>query len=374
MTARKSAHLSAGNWVEIRSKEEILATLDADGRLDGMPFMPEMFAFCGKRFEVYKRAHKTCDTVFPVRGRRVSDSIHLSTRCDGSAHGGCQAGCLLFWKEAWLKPVPSAASAPTAAAPDLNGSRSATGCSEADVRAATQRATNDGTSQYSCQATQLPYFTTELNWWDLRQYIEDYSSGNVTLGRMLAGLMFSAYWHLINLGIGLGRPMRWIYDKVAPLWTNASFPRHTGRIPKGQPTPTEALNLQPGELVRVKSHQEILRTLNTESQNRGMSWDAELVPYCGGTYRVRDRVNRIINEQTGRMQDMKNPCIILEDVICEGRYSDCRMFCPRAIYSWWREIWLERVSPAKGEHSRTIQIESRPAAVPAERSRRSPIA
>src|SRR5579863_7337425 len=101
----KSAILRAGDWVEVRSKDEILRTLDADGRLNGMPFMPEMFAFCGKRFRVYKRAHKTCDTVFPVRGRRVDRAVHLETRCDGSAHGGCQASCLIFWKDEWLKPV-----------------------------------------------------------------------------------------------------------------------------------------------------------------------------------------------------------------------------------------------------------------------------
>src|SRR5271166_6099637 len=101
----KSSKLKAGDWVEVRSKHEILSTLDSDGRLDGMPFMPEMFAFCNKRFQVYKRAHKTCDTVFPVRGRRVSEAVHLDTRCDGSAHGGCQASCLIFWKDAWLRPV-----------------------------------------------------------------------------------------------------------------------------------------------------------------------------------------------------------------------------------------------------------------------------
>src|SRR5215813_3497089 len=101
--------LRAGDWVEVRSKEEILATLDRQGQLDGMPYMPEMFAFCGKRFQVYKRAHKTCDTIFPVRGRRVGNAVHLETRCNGSAHGGCQAKCLLFWKDAWLKPVAGAA-------------------------------------------------------------------------------------------------------------------------------------------------------------------------------------------------------------------------------------------------------------------------
>ena len=94
-----------GDSFEVLSKEEILKTLDQNGQLDGMPFMPEMFAFCGQQFQVYKRAHKTCDTVFPVRGRRVSSAVHLETRCDGSAHGGGQASCLIFWKDAWLKKV-----------------------------------------------------------------------------------------------------------------------------------------------------------------------------------------------------------------------------------------------------------------------------
>src|SRR5712664_1248380 len=101
----KSSKLSVGDWVEVRSKGEILRTLDGNGQLDGMPFMPEMFEFCGKRFQVYKRAHKTCDTVFPVRGRRVADAVHLETRCSGLAHGGCHASCLLFWKTEWLRPL-----------------------------------------------------------------------------------------------------------------------------------------------------------------------------------------------------------------------------------------------------------------------------
>ena len=104
---RSREKLSAGDWVQVRSKEEILRTLDANGQLDKVPFMPEMFRFCGKRFRVYKRAHKTCDytTSYPYHTRRLEGTVHLETRCDGEAHSGCQAGCLLYWKHAWLKPV-----------------------------------------------------------------------------------------------------------------------------------------------------------------------------------------------------------------------------------------------------------------------------
>ena len=47
-----TAKLSAGDWAEVRSKEEILAPLDGNGCLDGLPFMPKMFKWCGQRFQV----------------------------------------------------------------------------------------------------------------------------------------------------------------------------------------------------------------------------------------------------------------------------------------------------------------------------------
>src|SRR5690606_15918944 len=101
--------MKSGDLVEVRSKEEILRTLDKRGCMDGLPFMPQMFNYCGRRFRVYKRAHKTCDTIAGTGGRRLEAGVHLDLRCDGRAYGGCQAACLLFWKEAWLKPVATGA-------------------------------------------------------------------------------------------------------------------------------------------------------------------------------------------------------------------------------------------------------------------------
>ena len=95
--------LRVGDWVEVRSKDEILMTLDKKGRLEELPFMPQMFQYCGQRFQVYKRAHKTCDWVYTSRSRWLKNGIHLSLRCDGEVYGGCKAGCLIYWKEAWLK-------------------------------------------------------------------------------------------------------------------------------------------------------------------------------------------------------------------------------------------------------------------------------
>jgi hypothetical protein len=336
--------LRAGDWVEVRSKQEILRSLDKQGSLDGLPFMPQMFEYCGKRFRVFKRAHKTCDTVNPVAGRRIDSAVHLELRCNGKAYGGCQAACLIFWKEAWLKTIEKKTNMVQFS--QANATVDQVGCSEDDVWQATsvRNPQRDDEIKYTCQATQLPYFTAPLAWWNLRQYVEDYVSGNVTLKRIVCGFVYRSYYELFaKRGNKVGRPARWLYDRFQALVGGAPFPLRRGSIPTGQPTPAVNLNLQPGELVRVKSYEEILATLDG-LKNRGMYFDAELVPYCGRVYRVRARVTNFINEKTGKMSTMKTPAVILEGVYCQSRYSDCRMFCPRSIYSWWREIWLERVS------------------------------
>jgi hypothetical protein len=339
--------LSAGDLVEIRSKEEILRTLDKNGCLDGLPFMPEMFAFCGRKIRVAKRAHKTCDTVNDYKGRRMERAVHLEgSRCDGQGHSGCEAGCMIFWKEAWLKKISSP---DTARSTEQHVGAVATvatrGCTEADVVAAARRndPENPNDPIYMCQATQVPAATSPLAWWDVTQYLEDYTSGNVGLAKMARGFLFRGYKNLINLGIGLGGPLRWLYDAVQKTWGGLPYPGRTGRVPPGERTPTLDAQLQPGELVRIKSFDAILATCDQETKNRGMTFDVEMVPYCGGTYRVLKRVSRIINERTGRMQALANPCIILEGVVCQARYSACRLFCPRSIFPYWREIWLERV-------------------------------
>jgi hypothetical protein len=345
MNARARRRLRAGDLVRVRSKEEILATLDAKGQLDGVPFMPQMFQYCGRTFTVYKRAHKTCDTVNPIRGARVADAVHLNLRCDGAAYGGCQAGCLIFWKTAWLVPLGDAGDGPGAAnGPGRRaGSGTRAACTEAAVTAATVVQGPDG-PRHVCQATQVPNFTTTLRWWDVRQYVEDYTSGNATLGQLGWGFVYASYASLVQAGIGLGPLLRWLYDRFSALRSGRLYPRSSGTIPVGQPTPTATLNLQAGDLVRVKSHREILATLDTEARNRGLSFDREMVPYCGGTYRVRARVTTFVDEKTGKLSTMKSAAVILEGATCQARYSDCRMFCPRSIYPWWREAWLERVA------------------------------
>jgi hypothetical protein len=102
--------LRAGDWVEVKSPLEIRETLDADGTLDGLPFMPEMIQYCGRRFRVLRWAEKTCFEAAPynyvLRELRGDDVLFLEgLRCAGDDHDGCQRLCLFFWKTAWLRKI-----------------------------------------------------------------------------------------------------------------------------------------------------------------------------------------------------------------------------------------------------------------------------
>ncbi len=335
--------LKAGDWVEVRSAAEILATLDDKGSLDGMPFMPEMLRWCGHRLPVFKRAHKTCDTAEKTGGRSVPDTVHLTdARCDGSGHGGCQAGCLIFWKAAWLKRVePGSGAQPAGAVPHH--------VPEPIARGAFYSGAGGPVDQirYRCQANELFKASQPLPWWDFRQYVEDLASRNVGLAALVRASAFSVYRRLIEVGIG--------YRVLVKLWNLWAGIVGRGPFPLGvgtrQKTPTLELGLEPGDWVRVRPYPEILATLDGNNRNRGLFFDVEATKFCGQTFRVHSRVTQILDEKTGAMLHFKNPCIVLERVWCGGELSKHRVFCPRAIYPYWREIWLERVpAPAAGSH------------------------
>ena len=319
-------NLRTNEIIEVRSKEEIFSTLDNRGRLDELPFMPEMLKYCGKQFVVFKRADKTCDTIGKSGSRRMYNAVHLQElRCDGASHGSCQAGCLLFWKEAWLKRVHPGKEYADGTVKSLIpiGSHN---CTEMDLARATLRRLVSGNASselFSCQATELLEATSAIAWWNIRQYVRDLTSGNVRLGEFI-GVMAIAVFNAIQRYRG-GRSYPFV------------------PTPTLKKTPTDVLNLMPGELVRVKSKEEIIATLNTNGKNRGLWFDVEMIRYCGGQFRVLRRVDQIIDEKTGKMLRLPNDCVVLDGVICRASLSRERLFCPRGITPYWREIWLARV-------------------------------
>jgi hypothetical protein len=320
--------LRPGELVRVRSVQEIFSTLDGGGALDNLPFMPEMLRYCGQTFTVAKRADKTCG---PDHGlRRMRNTVFLSNaRCDGSAHGGCQAACLLYWKEAWLARTDS----PTV----LNGyeAREDTALVDKTLLRSTRTdrasVSADDDVSWKCQATELPQASTRLRGWQLDQYVKD--AGNWGILKVIRVLLIEAFNRAQKL---TGR-----YLPTYLLFRGGQTYPFLDRKLENAATPHMKLGLQPGDRVRIKSKEEIIDTLDRTNHTRGLSFDAEMVKYCGRIATVRARVNRLIDEETGKMVKIKSDCIILEGVTCTADYH---RLCPRGIYPYWREAWLERIT------------------------------
>jgi hypothetical protein len=326
--------LRPGELVRVRSASEIFATLDDRGTLDGLPFMPEMLKFCGRTLPVTQRADKTCAGDGVVR--RMYNTVHLqNVRCDGSAHDGCQAACLMFWKEAWLERLENGG-APAPSGLDEEEQAYVAGT----LQPATKETHEDGAQRYRCQATDIPSATEPLRFRQADQYVRDLQ--NWSLRKILRGLVIEVF----NLWQAFSK--RHLPEALLIAGGN-TYPFVIGELNKGE-TPSAKLDLRPGDLVRIKSREEIVATLDQTNRNRGLSFDGEMSNYCGRTARVRARVNRLIDESTGEMIDINSDCIILEGVVCAADYH---RFCSRAIYPYWREIWLEKIDRAPHQNGST---------------------
>ena len=296
--------------------------------------MPEMRVV---RSAPDRRRGRVEDLRHPLPDRHAADGQRRPPQGDPlrrSAHGGCQAGCLIFWKTAWLRPVDGPATVTDPVPPTApNGSRLLP-----LLTANTQRPSEDSEPTYKCQVTELLRAApVELPLRDLGQYVDDVRSGNATLHFAARALLVGGFNRVQDLSRRrLPRPLRFRKGK-------------TWQFIEGRPgkTPTIETGLQPGDWVRIKSKAEIMETLNEKQLNRGLGFQAEMARFCGRTVRVARRVTQILDEKTGRMLYMKNPCIVLEGIVCEGAYLAA---CPRAIPAYWREIWLDKV-PAPAETS-----------------------
>jgi hypothetical protein len=292
--------LGPGDVVVVRSEAEIRATLDEDDALDGLPLMPEMLRFCGRRCVVAARADRT--VVERLGVRRMHDTVHLAElRCDGAAHGGCCRSCLLYWKEAWLRrvdePQPAQAPPPPPARPLKTRERGGWYCQSSHL----DRATLPRPLLHPVQ--ELRAIATER-------------LSPLTLMQSIYVLGYDIVRH--NLGDGLE-------------WNSLEGPCTK--------TPTVALGLKPGERVRVKPVAEILATLNARGHNRGMEFSREMLAYCGKEMVVLRRLERLIRDQSTRLVPVENT-VILEGAVYRALN---RRAVPRREYMFWRECWLERV-------------------------------
>lgn len=307
--SRADMHFRAGEWVEIKGPGEIADTLDGNGAVDGLPFMPEMLAFCGRRFRILRRAEKTCFEAAPgcyqIREFRENDVLLLDgVRCSGADHDGCQRACMIFWKEVWLRRVEPLESQLTSMAPPKY------------EQLLSPLKTLSVHGRYFCQSTELGNATKPLTRPRiLMKCLKDIRSGNRGILEM-ARLVLRPLWR-----------------KVMQRFSHREL---TGTLKR---TPVGDLKLQPRDWVEIRSEAEIVQTLNERGCNRGMLCDLGMTQHCGGRYQVRNRLDRMISEPSGEMRQVEST------VILDGLHCLCWNVvggCPRADFMYWREVWLKR--------------------------------
>jgi len=109
---RRVLGLAPGERVRVRPFEEILSTLDAEGRAEGLGFMTAaMKKYCGGDFTVRKRVRFFFDErrreMRKGRDIVILDGVYCETPpAEADDWSGCERTCFLFWKEAWLERLP----------------------------------------------------------------------------------------------------------------------------------------------------------------------------------------------------------------------------------------------------------------------------
>lgn len=103
----------------------------------------------------------------------------------------------------------------------------------------------------------------------------------------------------------------------------------------------KVVSLKPGDRIRVKSKEDIQKTLNRWNQLRGCSFMEEMWPYCGTEQRILKRIEKFLDERDYLIKKCKG-IVILDGVFCEGTKDFGS--CDRTCFFFWREEWLEKIS------------------------------
>jgi len=294
-----------GDMVEVRSLDEIQSTLDTDSALDGLPFMPEMAAYCGHVFRVHRCVDKIYDMRHKTGMRRLSGVVSLAAvRCDGASHDGCQAGCQILWKHVWLRRV----------------SAETTKRRDAPMKVATATDTNClVANSYVCQMTRLWEASAAMSRFDIRQDLRPLLSGNV-------GLWIYVLVLLVRF-----------FNRFQQLRGGIKFPYMPERRAADPPVAVSPQGLASGDHVIVQDRAHIAQTL-VNNKAKGLWYDRDMVRYCGNESIVVRGVDKLIHEGTGVMVTIKTRCWILRDLTATGEFH---RLCPQNEHIFWREAWLK---------------------------------
>ena len=289
---RKVPKFSVGDVVQVRAKEEIQKSLDADSKIDGCLLMNQMWKYCGQNF----RVKKVVGAIFDEYRNKMSKThsplyILDGMLCDGQTEvfdHRCDRSCYLLWSEEWIKePADPATSAPSPFNEESH--KSIMSCQLIDI---------DGVVKKNSSWENLYQFSIRIFKQNVKKFL-----------RALKSLKSQA-----------GKSKRRTKNKLD----------------------SKKKAISPGDTVRVKSSDEIRAMLNPWGRYKGCRFMREMHEHCDKEYKVLKKIDYFFDESRQKMYRAKNT-VILEGAICGGGLKLYPITCDRSCYFFWRTEWLEKM-------------------------------
>jgi hypothetical protein len=98
--------------------------------------------------------------------------------------------------------------------------------------------------------------------------------------------------------------------------------------------------LKKGDVVRVRSLEQIKSTLDPFNELKGCSFLPEMNKYCDTEQRIYKSMQYFLDERDYKIKKTRG-IILLEDITCTG--TPVFGPCDRSCFLFWREEWLEKV-------------------------------
>ncbi len=112
--------------------------------------------------------------------------------------------------------------------------------------------------------------------------------------------------------------------------------------PASQSAVAQPPALAKGDLVRVRTLEEIQATLDPFKELKGCAFLPYMAEYCGTQQRVLQVVQRFLDERDYKVKKVRG-VVLLGGVICKG--TPVFGACDRCCFLFWREEWLEKIEP-----------------------------
>lgn len=134
---------------------------------------------------------------------------------------------------------------------------------------------------------------------------------------------------------------RKLYKKADALIDKVSKNKNSNKITVKAGEGVKVEPFKAGDLVRVKSKEEIGATLNHLGRLNGCAFMQDAMePYCGTVQRVLKPMERFVDERELKVKKAKG-LVLLEGVTCQGTTTFGR--CDRSCLLFWREEWMEKI-------------------------------